>query len=66
MWNSLIGLLDSPNNFTKLVVPLSKTHDYLRDVKEDSDPDFLSLFYSALFMCINDQKDWKLGEKIVD
>jgi hypothetical protein len=33
---------------------------------ENSDPDFLSLFYSALFQCITETKDWKLGEKITD
>jgi hypothetical protein len=38
----------------------------LKDIKEDSDPDFLSLFYSALFLCIQEDKDWKLGERIVE
>ena len=35
-------------------------------MKENSDPDFLVLLYSALFTCINEQKEWTLGEKIVD
>jgi hypothetical protein len=66
MWNALLGVLDAPNNRKMLITPLSKVHSYLRDVKEDSDPDFLALFYSALFLCIQEQKDWKLGEKIVE
>jgi hypothetical protein len=48
----LIGILDAPNNRKMLIKPLCKVHQYLKDIKEDSDPDFLSLFYSALFMCI--------------
>lgn len=35
-------------------------------MQENSDPDFLALLYSALFLCIQEQKDWKLGEKIVE
>jgi len=66
MWNALLGLLDAPNNRRLLVRPLSQVHQYLKDVREDSDPDFLSLLYSALFLCIQEQKDWKLGEKIVE
>lgn len=66
MWNALIGILDSPNNRILLIKPLSQVHSYLKEVKENSDPDFLQLFYAALFMCIQDQKDWKLGEKIVE
>ena len=66
MWNALLGLLDAPNNRRMLIKPLSLVHQYLKDVKEDSDPEFLSLLYSALFLCIQEQKDWKLGEKIVE
>ena len=66
MWNALLGILDAPNNRQKLIMPLSKVHSYLKEVREDSDPDFLALFYSALFMCIQEEKDWKLGERIVE
>jgi hypothetical protein len=52
MWNALIGILDSPNNRILLIKPLSQVHSYLKEVKENSDPDFLQLFYAALFMCI--------------
>lgn len=45
---------------------MSKVHSYLTESKEISDPDFLTLFYSALFSCINEQMEWHLGEKIVD
>ena len=45
---------------------MSLVHGYLKKVQENSDPDFLSLFYSALFQCISEQKDWHLGEKITE
>lgn len=64
MWNAVICILDAPNNRKMLIKPLSDVHSYLRAVSENSDPDFLQLFYSALFQCISEQKDWKLGEKI--
>jgi hypothetical protein len=36
------------------------------NVQENSDPEFLSLYYNALFQCISEQRDWKLGEKITE
>jgi hypothetical protein len=33
---------------------------------ENSDPDFLVLLYSALFTCVSESKDWKLGESITE
>ena len=66
MWNALIGILDAPNNRKLLIKPMSQVHSYLQSVSESSDPDFLTLFYSALFQCISEQKDWKLGEKITE
>jgi hypothetical protein len=52
MWNSIVGLLDAPNNRKLLVKPMSDVHGYLKAVSENSDPDFLTLYYSALFQCI--------------
>ena len=66
MWNSLILLLDQPNNRKMLIKPMSSVHSNLKTVHESSDPDFLVLLYSALFACIQEQKDWKLGEQIVE
>lgn len=66
MWNSLICILDAPNNRKQLIGPMSQVHSYLLKVSENSDPDFLALFYSALFQCIAEQKDWKLGERITE
>ena len=66
MWNAIIVILDAPNNRKMLIKPMSDVHSYLLKVSENSDPDFLTLFYSALFQCIAEQKDWKLGEKITD
>lgn len=66
MWNALIPLLESPHNRKLLIKPMSMVHDFLKQVHESSDPDFLVLFYSALFECIREQRDWKLGEQIVE
>lgn len=66
MWNAIINLLDAPNNRKLLIKPMSLVHKYLKAVSESSDPDFLSLFYSALFQCIAEQRDWKTGERIVE
>jgi len=49
MWNAIVGLLDAPNNRKLLIKPMALVHAYLKAVLENSDPDFLSLFYSALF-----------------
>lgn len=66
MWNAIIGILDAPNNRKLLIRPMALVHNYLKAVSENSDPDFLSLFYSALFQCIAEQRDWKQGEKITE
>lgn len=66
MWNAMLPLLDSKYNRNRLIDPISRVHQNLVEMKENSDPDFLVLLYSALFTCINEQKEWTLGEKIVD
>ena len=66
MWNAVLGVLDAPYNRKLLIKPLCAVHGYLRDAQETSDPDFLALLYSALFLCIAEQQDWKLGEKMVE
>ena len=66
MWNTLIPLLDSLQCRNKLIKPLSKVAKQLYVIKESSDPDFLSLFYSAFFTCMIEQKLWKKGEKLVN
>lgn len=66
MWNALIPMLDAAHNRKKLIEPMSKVHELLLAAKENNDPDFLVLFYHGLFTCITEQKEWKLGEKIVN
>ena len=66
MWNALLPLLDAAHNRKKLIEPMTKVHELLKDAKENNDPEFLVLFYHGLFTCITEQKEWKLGEKIVD
>ena len=66
MWNALLPLLDSPNNRKLLVKPLTSVHGHLKTAHENNDADFLVLLYSALFTCIAEQKEWKLGETIVE
>lgn len=66
MWNALLPLLDTSYNRKQLIGPLSTVHSYLKQIRENSDPDFLVLMYSALFSCVTEQREWKLGERIVD
>ena len=66
LWNALLPLLDAAHNRKKLIEPMSKIHELLKDAKENNDPEFLVLFYHGLFTCITEQKEWKLGEKVVD
>jgi hypothetical protein len=62
----MLGVLDAPNNRRLLVDPMCKVHSYLLAVQENSDPDFLNLYYTAMFQVIAEQKDWKTGERVVD
>jgi hypothetical protein len=66
MWNAVLPMLDAAHNRKKLIEPMSKVHELLTKTKENTDPDFLVLFYHGLFTCVTEQKEWKLGEKIVD
>ena len=54
MWNAMLPLLDSKYNRNRLIDPIAKVHSNLVEMKENSDPDFLVLLYSALFTCINE------------
>lgn len=66
MWNALIPLLDQPHNRKLLIKPFTSVHRDLKKVHESGDPDFLVLLYSGMFACIQEQKDWKLGETCVE
>jgi len=66
MWNALVPLLDAPNNRKLLIKPLVTVHQCLKSTRQNDDPDFLVLVYSALFTCLAEQKDWKLGETVVE
>lgn len=66
MWNALVPLLDAPNNRKLLIKPLISVHSCLKSTRQNDDPDFLVLVYSALFTCLAEQKDWKSGETVVE
>ena len=66
MWNSLLPLLSTKYNRRKLIEPMSTAVTFLRNLRENSDPDFLTLYYAALLGCISESKQWELGEKIVN
>lgn len=66
MWNALLPLLESPENRKLLVKSFASVHSCLKLVQENGDPDFLVLLYSALFACIQEVKEWKIGETIVE
>ena len=45
----MIGILDAAYNRKLLIEPMCRVHSYLLQVQEASDPDFLTLYYTALF-----------------
>ena len=66
MWNALLPLLDAPYNRKKLIKPMVAIHKHLKECHENNDPDFLVLVYSALFTCIAEEREWVIGEKVVE
>jgi tetratricopeptide (TPR) repeat protein len=65
---SVIQIIDQQQNRVELVPYFSNFHDILISNKVQvlfSDPDFLLLFYSMFCTCINEKKDWSLGEKVI-
>jgi hypothetical protein len=49
MWNALLPMLDASYNRSKIIDPMIKLHGFLKESKENSDPDFLVLYYHGLF-----------------
>lgn len=49
MWNAVLPMLDAAHNRKKLIDPMTKVHELLTKAKENTDPDFLVLFYHGLF-----------------
>ncbi len=66
MWNALLPLLGARRNRLRLVDAMCKVTECLSSLKENSDPDFLALFYAATFSCITESRQWKLGEEKVE
>lgn len=49
-----------------LIAPMAKMATMLVQLKEDSDPDFLLLFYRALIESLTNSQQWENGEKILE
>ncbi|CAG9330246.1 unnamed protein product [Blepharisma stoltei] len=49
-----------------LIQPLSKMAEFLVDLNDSSDPDFLLLFYQSLIEALTKAEQWNQGERIVE
>ncbi|MCQ2815670.1 MAG: hypothetical protein MJ252_00240 [archaeon] len=69
-YSIVINTIDQVQNRILLCKKFEILHDILMRNKAGasvlySDSEFLLLFYSIFFVCINEKKDWELGEKTV-
>ncbi len=67
-YSIVIQIIDQPQNRERLVrlfLDFHKIYVTNRVGILYSDPEFLLLFYSLFCECINEIKDWSLGEKII-
>ena len=65
---SVIQIIDQQQNRIDLVPYFNNFHNILINNKVQvlfSDPEFLLLFYSIFCSCINEKKEWSLGEKVI-
>lgn len=65
-----INLIDQPQNREKLCQKFQTLHQILMSNRAGgatlySDPEFLLLFFSIFCLCINETKNWELGEKVI-
>ena len=67
-YSNIIAVVDQPQNREMLVPSLMEFHKFFINNKVPilySDPEFLLLFYSLFCICINETKNWSIGEQIV-
>jgi hypothetical protein len=67
----VINVIDQPQNRIKLVDIFLQLHNILIHNKAGgsilySDPEFLLLFFSLFCICINESKNWELGENVIN
>ena len=66
----VINIIDQPQNREKLCQMFQNLHQILMTNRHGgqalySDPEFLLLFFSIFCLCINETKNWELGEKVI-
>lgn len=67
-YSIIIQIIDQPQNRERLVKLFLEIHKIYVNNRVGilySDPEFLLLFYSLFCECINEIKDWMLGERII-
>lgn len=67
-YSIIIQIIDQPQNrerLVKLFIEIHKIYVNNRVGILYSDPEFMLLFYSLFCECINEIKDWALGEQII-
>ena len=69
-YSIIINIIDQSQNRITLCKHFQNLHDILINNRAGggtlySDPEFLLLFYSLFCLCINETKNWELGEKII-
>jgi len=67
-YSIIIQIIDQPQNrerLVKLFIEIHKIYVNNRVGVLYSDPEFMLLFYSLFCECINEIKDWALGEQII-
>ena len=70
-YSVIINVIDQPQNRIKLVDIFLQLHNILIHNKAGgsilySDPEFLLLFFSLFCICINESKNWELGENVIN
>ena len=70
-YSVVINVIDQPQNRIKLVDIFLQLHNILIHNKAGgsilySDPEFLLLFFSLFCICINESKNWELGENVIN
>jgi hypothetical protein len=70
-YSVVIQVVDQPQSRENLVKKFQELHKILMSNKSAGatlygDPEFLLLFYSIFCVCINETKNWELGEQIVN
>jgi len=66
LWNVCSHLQESKGNRQKLEKPIAEVLGYLKELKEDSEPDLLLLLSQLFFKIAWENEHYKTGEAVAD